>query len=602
MENYPPPAAGSAGGAGQAGNEEETILQAILFQSTTLQNPDLQWLRDQLQTHYNDDYLDHELWLCQMYGNSPTVANLCGTRPITAAEAEDAWDELVGAYYTWYNTVYQPATAGDIPSGGQSGATTSVQDQPTPGTWTDDDTAWLTDFLNACTRGKYQRNKAGLKKFLLEEDAADEVADAFIRRAQQHYGGADTLAQVLADTRPATGPVSAPQQQTQGTGYLWTPDPAPQPAPAAPLHPHPHPATPAWSQKDENVLNRWLDWLAQMDQQPTWNTIANGLAQLLASQKINAEPAAWWTTAWQSPSRQIAYLRQYQSRKADLSVTLDAQITYAWESTRRALANQQQQTQNQPQAQPPAYTWTPDQQQDQQQHYPQQPTYTWTPDPQTQPQHHPQTTPQTHPPAQHPAAQSSSGQSRPGKRKPAPDPNVTEHKSNQPKRQRPVGENAFSQKMQELREKAKLSQKETGERLKIAQNYIAQYESGSYIDPDTAHRWIQAVTDDPNIQGELQALYDAIYRGRENAGQVFGERMQQLRIRRGFPQRRVGKEIGVSQAMISQWEIGANIMVQESANRWIDFLTAGLQDRESVRRELRQLYEKATGRKFSWTD
>ncbi|WP_406419514.1 hypothetical protein [Streptomyces sp. NBC_01614] len=28
------------------------------------------------------------------------------------------------------------------------------------------------------------------------------------------------------------GPVSTPQQQTQGTGYVWTPDPAPQPAPA----------------------------------------------------------------------------------------------------------------------------------------------------------------------------------------------------------------------------------------------------------------------------------------------------------------------------------------------------------------------------------
>ncbi|WP_406190249.1 helix-turn-helix domain-containing protein [Streptomyces sp. NBC_01017] len=601
MENYPPPGAGSAGGTGQAGNEEETILQAILFQSTqstTVQNPDLQWLGHQLQAHYNDDDLDHELWLCQMYGNSPTVANLCGTRPITAAEAEDAWDDLVGAYYTWYNTVYQPAAAGDIPGSGQSGATTSVQDQPTPGTWTDDDTAWLTDFLNACAQDEYQRNyqrdEAGLKEFLQDAGGKPEAAKALIRRAHRHYGGADALAQVLANPRPTTGPVPAPQPQTQGAGYVWTPDPAPQPAPAAPPPVHPHPATHAWSQKDENVLNRWLDWLAQMDQQPTWDTIANGLAQLLASQKINAEPAAWWTTAWQSPSRQIAYLRQYQSRKADLSVTLDAQITYAWQSTQWALANQQQ-TQNQPQ--PPAYTWTPDQQ--------------------TQPQHYPQTTPQTHPPAQHPqthprnqptphpAPPPSSGQSRPGKRKqPAPDPNAIKQKDNQRKHPRAVGKNAFSQKLLKLREKASLTQQELADRLNIGQVYISRGESGSYIAPDRAHLWIQAVTDDPQIQEELQALYDAIFHSTEDAKSAFRERMLQLRTDQEFSQADVAAALGGT-VNISLWEkkiTPTTAASQEKVDKWINFLTAGLQDRESVRTELRRLYEKAMGRKLSWTD
>ncbi|WP_406190299.1 helix-turn-helix transcriptional regulator [Streptomyces sp. NBC_01017] len=622
MENYPPPATGSAGGTGQDGNKEETILQAILLQSTTVQNPDLQWLGHQLQAHYNDDDLDHELWLCQMYGNSPTVANLCGTRPITAAEAEDAWDDLVGAYYTWYNTVYQPAAAGDIPGSGQSGATTSVQNQPTHDAWTDDDTAWLTDFLNACTQGEYPRNEAGLWTFFVDGEEIDErVAEAFIDRARLHHGGADALAQVLADTHPATEPVSAPQQQIQGAGYVWTPDPAPQPASAAPpsLHPHPHPATPAWSQMDEDVLIRWLDWLAQMDQQPTWNTIANGLAQLLASEDIHDDPTAWWTTAWESSGGRIAYLRQYHHRqRADASITLDAQITYAWESTRRwALANQQQQTQNQPQAQPPAYTWTPDQQQDQ----PQQPAYTWVPDPQTQQQHYPQPAPQTHPPAQnpqahprnqptpHPAPPPSSGQPKPLKRKqPTPDPNLTGSKGNQGKRQRQraVGENAFSRKIWKLREDLDLTQKELAKELGVGSSVISRGESGIYIDPDTAHRWIQAATDNPKIREELQTLYNAIYQdgreGREDAKKAFSKRMQQLREERGLVQAEVEAGIDVPEKSLTNWEYGRPPAAAERANRWINFLTAGLQDRESVRTELRRLYEKAMGRKFSWTD
>uniref|UniRef100_A0AAU1ICB2 HTH cro/C1-type domain-containing protein n=1 Tax=Streptomyces sp. NBC_00180 TaxID=2903632 RepID=A0AAU1ICB2_9ACTN len=513
MENFPPPAAGSAG---QAGNEEENILQAILFQSTTLQNPDLQWLGHQLQTHYNDGYLDHELWLCQMYGSSPTVANLCGNRPITADEAEDAWDDLVGAYYTWYNAVYQPAA------------------------------------------------------------------------------------------RPAAGPVSAPQQQQQiqGAGYVWTPDPPPQPAPAAapPVHP---PATHAWSQMDEGALIRMLDtWVALMDQPPTWDTITDGLAQLLEEEEIDDDPAAWWTAAWESSRGRIAYLRQYNRQRADASITLDAQIAYAWQSTQWALADQQQQTQNQPQQ--PTYTWTPDQPQGQPQRYPQQPTYTWTPDPQTQQQH------SRNQPTPHPAPPSSSGQSRPGKRKqPAPDPNFTEQKDNQRKRQRQrqraVGENAFSQTMKELR--ANLTQQQIADRFGVTQNFIWRGESGSYIDPDRARRWIQAVTGNPKIQEKLQTLYNEIYQGgeggRDPAMLAFRERMRQLRGEGKFRLANVAAAVGVSHATIANWEGGSKepaVESQEKVNKWINFLTAGLQDKESVRTELRRLYQKATGRKISWTD
>uniref|UniRef100_A0AAU1IBE9 Helix-turn-helix domain-containing protein n=1 Tax=Streptomyces sp. NBC_00180 TaxID=2903632 RepID=A0AAU1IBE9_9ACTN len=582
MENYPPPATGSAGGTGQAGNKEENILQAILLQSTTVQNPDLQWLGHQLQAHYNDDDLDHELWLCQMYaaGNSPTVAILCGSRAITAAEAEDAWDDLVRAYYTWYNA--PPAAAGDMSGGGQGSVATSVQNQPTHDAWTDDDTAWLTDFLNACAQGEYPRNEAGLWTFFVDGEEIDErVAEAFIDRARLHHGGADALAQVLADTRPATGPVPAPQPQTQGAGYLWTPDPAPQPAPAAPPPVHPHPATHAWSQQDENVLIHWLDWLAQMDQPPTWDTITDGLAQFLASEDIHDDPTAWWTTAWQSPDGQIAYLRQYNRQRADASITLDAQITYAWQSTQWTLTNQ-----NQNQAQQPAYTWVPDQPQGQPQHYP--------PAPQT-----------------HPAAQSSSGQPTPRKRKqPTPDPNSTEQKDNQRKRrnlQHRVGENAFSQKLRKLRKKAGLTQQQLADMVGIGQEYISRFESGkSGINSETAHRWIHVVTDDPQIQGELQTLYDAIFggreEGREDAKKAFSERMRQLRTERRFRLPEVEAAIDVPKMSLSNWENGRPPAAAEKVNKWINFLTAGLQDRENVRTELRQLYEKAIGRKVSWTD
>ncbi|WP_406190671.1 helix-turn-helix domain-containing protein [Streptomyces sp. NBC_01017] len=395
------------------------------------------------------------------------------------------------------------------------------------------------------------------------------------------------------------GPVSAPQpqQQIQGAGYVWTPDPPPQPAPP-PVHPHP--ATHAWSQMDENVLIHWLDWLAQMDQQPTWDTIADGLAAFLASEDIHDDPTAWWTTAWQSPDGRIAYLRQYQSRKADLSA-LDAQIAYAWQSTQWALANQQQ-TQNQPQAQPPAYTWTPDQ----------------------QTQHYPQTTPQTHPPAQHPqthprnqptphpAPPPSSGQPKPLKRKqPPPDPNLTEHKSNQGKRQRPaVGENDFSRRIWKVREEAGLTQKELAKKASLGIHFIAKGESGIYIDPGTARRWIQAVTDNTKIQEKLQTLYNAIYQdGRDPAKLAFWELMLRLRENRGFSRVEVAVAVGVGNATISKWESGAvmtpGIKGQNKVNMWINFLTAGLKDRESVRRELRQLYEREVatpGRMFFWTD
>ncbi|WP_406410417.1 helix-turn-helix domain-containing protein [Streptomyces sp. NBC_01614] len=432
---------------------------------------------------------------------------------------------------------------------------------------------------------------------------------------------------IQADYLMAANPpgfVSAPQQQIQGAGYVWTPDPAPQPAPAAPPPVHSHPATHAWSQMDENVLIHWLDWLALMDQPPTWDTIADGLAAFLASEDIHDDPTAWWTTAWQSPDGQIAYLRQYQSRKADLSA-LDAQIAYAWQSTQWTLANQQQQTQNQPQ--PPTYTWTPDQQP---QHYPQQPAYTWVPDQPQGQQHYPRTTPQTHPPAQnpqthprnqpapHPATQSSSGQPTPRKRKqPGPDPNFAKRKNNQGirKRHRPVGDNAFSQKMLELREEAGLSQQKFAERGDVTKHFIVKGESGGYIDPDTARRWIQAVTSDPKIREELQALYDAIFHGREDSREDGGDaallafrvRMLQLRADRGFSQAEVAAAVGVGNGRISDWEIGAatpSVGSDEKVNRWINFLTAGLQDRESVRRELRQLYEgaKTVGTMTLWTD
>uniref|UniRef100_A0AAU1HMR4 HTH cro/C1-type domain-containing protein n=1 Tax=Streptomyces sp. NBC_00180 TaxID=2903632 RepID=A0AAU1HMR4_9ACTN len=403
---------------------------------------------------------------------------------------------------------------------------------------------------------------------------------------------------IQADYLMAANPpgfVSAPQPQTQGAGYLWTPDPAPQPAPAAPPPLHPHPATPAWSQMDEDVLVPWLDWLAQMDQQPTWDTIANGLAQFLASEEIDDDPAAWWTAAWESSDGRIAYLRQYNRQRADASITLDAQIAYAWQAIQWALANQQQRTQNQPQAQPPAYTWTPDQ-------------------PQGQPQHYPQTTPQTHPPAQHPAAQSSSGQPTPRKRKqPGPDLNFTKRKDNQGKRkhQHPVGKNAFSQKMGELRyEAGRLTQQQIAKEAGFGIHFIAKGESGGYIDPDMARRWIQAVTDDPKIQGELQALYDAIYRRgedvRDPAMLAFRERMLQLRKNGGFPPVEVAAAVGVWSGRILDWESGAvtpGAKSQKKVNMWINFLTAGLQGRESVRRELRQLYERATvGTMPLWTD
>uniref|UniRef100_A0AAU1IAL3 Helix-turn-helix domain-containing protein n=1 Tax=Streptomyces sp. NBC_00180 TaxID=2903632 RepID=A0AAU1IAL3_9ACTN len=180
-----------------------------------------------------------------------------------------------------------------------------------------------------------------------------------------------------------------------------------------------------------------------------------------------------------------------------------------------------------------------------------------------------------------------------------------------------MGKNDFSRRLWKLREGLELAQAALAKKLNVVYSLISRGESGGYIDPDMAHRWIQAVTpDDPEIQKELQALYNAIHQGREGGRKegredekkAFRERMRQLRTVQGFSQAEVAAAVRVQDSRISDWESGVaipRIESQERVNRWINFLTEKLQDRENVRTELRQLYEKATatpGRMPLWTD
>uniref|UniRef100_A0AAU1I0X1 Uncharacterized protein n=1 Tax=Streptomyces sp. NBC_00180 TaxID=2903632 RepID=A0AAU1I0X1_9ACTN len=112
--------------------------------------------------------------------------------------------------------LWQAIVTSSTPAAGQPHPATAPQQDPdTHGGWSPDDAAWLADFLDACTRGDYQRDEAGLRNFFAAEEIDYPVAKAFIDRARRHHGGADTLAQVLADTRPATG---AGQQGGHGQG------------------------------------------------------------------------------------------------------------------------------------------------------------------------------------------------------------------------------------------------------------------------------------------------------------------------------------------------------------------------------------------------
>uniref|UniRef100_A0AAU1HQA8 Transcriptional regulator n=1 Tax=Streptomyces sp. NBC_00180 TaxID=2903632 RepID=A0AAU1HQA8_9ACTN len=503
---------------------------------------------------------------------------------------------------------------------------------------------WLESIFMNATHPAVEQASAGVA--MTEVDGWDNAAWSGWLRAVCIQAGYPMTANPPSGQDAFPGPVPAPQQQTQGTGYVWTPDPAPQPAPAG------HPATTTVYQNqdgdgdgdgdrdqsdDAAVLSCVRDpqlqtltfdalaaHLAQWDF--TRERVQHSLARIAYNSNVNLQGLNW-NQAWNAIAANeqalsleamvdacLAQRRPLHKALTEISGTAHVQqidvanyiITLARHRLNRPYTDHEtayhdlQRTI--PQPPPPTYTWTPDPDpqpqpqpqpdpQPQPQPQPQEPAYTWVPDPQT------------------PAPQSSSGQSRPGKRKqPAPDVKFTEHKGNRGKRQRPVGENAFSQKMWKLREEVNLSQDQIAKNVGVARIFISKGESGSYIDPDMARRWIQAVTDDPKIQEELQALYDAIYGGRERGGedakQAFPERMRQLRVDGGFRLLDVEAAIGISKSNISNWERGSTPTAEsdEKINGWINFLTAGLQDRESVRRELRRLYERATGGKFSWTD
>ncbi len=110
----------------------------------------------------------------------------------------------------------------------------------------------------------------------------------------------------------------------------------------------------------------------------------------------------------------------------------------------------------------------------------------------------------------------------------------------------------FGEKLKELREERNLSQKELGDKMGgITQQTIAQYEKKETVPKfETVSKIADALEINPNT------FYSDFSQSVANDSGGIGEKIKVARLQKGVSQAALAKCLGVSTAMICQYEIG----------------------------------------------
>ncbi len=110
----------------------------------------------------------------------------------------------------------------------------------------------------------------------------------------------------------------------------------------------------------------------------------------------------------------------------------------------------------------------------------------------------------------------------------------------------------FGEKLKELREERNLSQKELGDKMGgITQQTIAQYEKKETVPKfETVSKIADALEINPNT------FYSDFSQSVANGSGGIGEKIKVARLQKGVSQAALAKCLGVSTAMICQYEIG----------------------------------------------
>lgn len=110
----------------------------------------------------------------------------------------------------------------------------------------------------------------------------------------------------------------------------------------------------------------------------------------------------------------------------------------------------------------------------------------------------------------------------------------------------------FGEKLKELREERNLSQKELGEKMGgITQQTIAQYEKKETVPKlDTVSKIADALEINPNI------FYSDFSQSVADDSGGIGEKIKAVRLQKGVSQAALARCLGVSTAMICQYEVG----------------------------------------------
>ena len=110
----------------------------------------------------------------------------------------------------------------------------------------------------------------------------------------------------------------------------------------------------------------------------------------------------------------------------------------------------------------------------------------------------------------------------------------------------------FGEKLKELREERNLSQKELGDKMGgITQQTIAQYEKKETVPKfETVSKIANALEINPNI------FYSDFSQSVANDSGGIGEKIKAVRLQKGVSQTALAKTLGVSTAMICQYEVG----------------------------------------------
>nr|DAG19341.1 MAG TPA: Repressor protein CI [Caudoviricetes sp.] len=110
----------------------------------------------------------------------------------------------------------------------------------------------------------------------------------------------------------------------------------------------------------------------------------------------------------------------------------------------------------------------------------------------------------------------------------------------------------FGEKLKELREERNLSQKELGDKMGgITQQTIAQYEKKDTVPKfETVSKIANALEINPNI------FYSDFSQSVANDSEEIGEKIKAMRLQKGVSQAALARCLGVSTAMICQYEVG----------------------------------------------